>query len=128
MNTLRNYDKLLKFMYDEFNRGNNASGHGERIQVLIDRFERSSPDNRIGVDAHDKIGAVSYFLRHGLIEAVDTRGNRIDKRMTAYNIGRMQPTEKGQNYLQQKRVVVANAVASVSGTFFGKLIKSIWGK
>ena len=114
-------------MYDEFNRGVNASGYGEHIQILIDHFERSSQGERLG-DAHDKIGAVRYFLKNGLIDAFDTAGNRISKPMTAYTIGRMQPTEKGRDYLRQKRMGVANAVASVSGTFLGKFFKSILGK
>ena len=127
MGTLKTYDKLLKFMYDEFNKGNNASGHGERIQVLISQFQRSPSGERIG-DAHDQIGAVSYFLKYGLIDAVDTIGNRISKPRTAYTMGRMQPTEKGRHYLHEKRLKVADDVASVSGTFLGKFFKSIFGK
>jgi hypothetical protein len=127
VSTLKKYDRLLKFMYDEFNRGENASGYGEYIQVLIQRFERSSQDNRIG-NAHDQIGAVRYLVNKGLIDAVDVRGNRITIPQTAYLYGRMQPTIKGQEYLQQKRIGLANAVASVLGTFFGKFIKSILGK
>jgi len=127
MNTLRNYDKLLKYMYDEFNRGNNASGYGEHIQVLIGHFENSSRGNRIG-DANDQVGAVKYFLDNGFINALDTLGNRIISPREAYTYGRMQPTEKGKNYLQQKRIGAANTIASVLGTFFGRLIKSILGK
>lgn len=127
MNTLKIYNKPLKFMYNEFNKGNNESGYGEHIQVLIEHFERSSHDNRIG-DAHAKIGAVRYFLKYGLIDAVDTLGNKITNPMTAYTIGRMQPTQKGQEYFQQRLIGTADAVASVSGTFFGKLLKSLLGK
>ena len=126
INTLTKYDKLLKFMYDEYDRGNNASGHGERIQVLIAQFERSQ-GIRIG-DAHDQMGAVSHFLRNGLIDAVDTLGNKITNPLRAYTIGRMQPTQRGRDYLQQKRIGTANAVASVSGTFLGKFLKSLFGK
>jgi hypothetical protein len=114
-------------MYDEFNKGNNASGHGERIQVLIDHFERSSQGERIG-DAHDKIGAVRYFLKNGLVDAVDTLGNKINNPRTAYTIGRMQPNQKGLDYLHQKRIGVANTIASVSGTFLGKFLKSFFGR
>ncbi len=127
MSTLKNYDKLLKFMYDDFNRGNNASGHGEHIQTLIDRFERSSQGDRIG-DALDKVGATRYFLKNGFIDALDTRGDKITSYIAAYSKGRMQPTEEGQNYLQQKRRSAANTAVSVSGTFLGKLIKSVLGK
>jgi len=124
VSTLKKYDKLLKFMYDEFDRGNNASGHGEYIQVLIRHFESNSQDNRIG-NAYDQIGAVHYLVENGLIDASDNYGNKITMPMTAFHIGRMQPTEKGREYLQQKRIGVANAVASVLGTFFGKFTKSI---
>ena len=124
MSTLKKYDKLLKFMYDEFNRGKNASGSGEYIQVLIQDFEGRSQDNRIG-NAYDKIGAVRYLVENGLIDALDNQGNRITRTKDAFSYGRMQPTIKGQKYLQQKRMGVANAVASVLGTFFGKFTKSI---
>jgi hypothetical protein len=40
----------------------------------------------------------------------------------------MQPTAKGEDYIQQKRLGHANAVASVLGTFVGKVAKSILGK
>ena len=122
MNKSGEYDKLLKYMYDEFNRSSDAP----YIQVFIERFERSQ-----GVsfgDAQNKIGAVLYFLENRLIDAVDLSGNRITSPREAYNSGRMQPTEEGRNYLQRKRIGTANAVAAVSGTFFGKLIKSILGK
>jgi len=127
MDTLKLYRKLLKYMYDEFNSGNNASGHGEHIQVLIDHFERVSAENRIG-DAHDQIGAVSYLLKNGWIEAVDTNGRQISNARGAYVMGRMLPTEKGVNYLKQGRIETANTLASVLGTFFGKLFKTIFGK
>lgn len=126
MNTLKLYRKLLKYMYDEYNNGNNASGHGEHIQILINQFQRSSRENRIG-DAHDQIGAVSYFLKNGLIDAVDTSGNKISNSMTAYTYGRMLPTQKGIDYIRLGHIQTAEAVASVSGTFFGKLFKSIFG-
>lgn len=127
MSTLKKYDKLLKFMYDEFNRGKNASGHGQYIQVLISHFESMSEDNRLG-NAYAKEGPVRHFLKNKLIAAVDVHGNRITRARDAYLHGRMQPTIKGQKYLQEKQMGVANAVASVSGTFFGKFIKSILGK
>jgi hypothetical protein len=127
MSTLEKYDNLLKFMYDEFNEGRNASGHGEHIQVLISHFESRSEDNRLG-NVYAKEGAVRHFIRNGLIAAVDVQGSIITRARDAYRYGRMQPTTKGQKYLQEKRMGVANAVASVSGTFFGKFIKSILGK
>ena len=121
MNTLKKYDKLLKFMYDEFNKGNNASGHGERIQVLMNSFERISDGNRIG-DAKKKIGTVSHFLRNGWIVAVDTLGNEITNPRRAFTIGRMQPTQRGREYLEEKKIStvtrVASAIAEVIGRFF----------
>jgi len=127
MSTLKKYDKLLKFMYDEFNRGKNASGRGELIQVLISHFESRSEDNRLG-NAYAKEGAVRHFVKNGLIAAVDVQGNRITRVRDAFLHGRMQPTIEGQKYLQEKRIGAANAIASISGTFFGKFIKSILGK
>ncbi len=127
MSTSKKYDELLKFMYDEFNSGKNASGHGEYIQVLISHFQSKSEDNRLG-NVYDQEGAVRHFIRNGLIAAVDVQGNIITRARDAYLHGRMQPTIKGQKYLQEKRMGVANAVASVLGTFFGKFIKSILGK
>ena len=127
MKTLNKYDKLLKFMYGEFNRGNDASGYGEHIRVLIDHFECNSQDNRIG-DALDKIGVVRYYFRDGLIDAVDTLGKKITEPTKAYSIGRMQPTQKGRDYLQQRQMYTINAVASASGTLLGKLLKSLFGK
>lgn len=126
MNTLNIYNKLLRFMYDEFNRGSNASGYGH-IRILIAHFERSSQGERIGT-AYAKIGAVRYFLKNGFIDAVDTHGNKITNPLRAYAIGRMQPTQKGQDYLHQIRLGTANAVASVSGTFLGEFFKSLFGK
>ena len=111
-------------MYDEFDRGNKASGNGEYIQVLIQRFEESSQGTRIG-NVYDKIGAVRYLIGNGLIDSLDDYGVKIIKTTTSFNIGRMQPTEKGREYLQQKRIGFANAVASVLGTFFNKFAKSI---
>jgi hypothetical protein len=127
VSTLKTYNKLLKFMYDEFNRGRNASGMGEYIQVLIQRFERSSRGDRIG-NAYNQIGAVRHLIDNGLIDAVDSRGNRITRARDAYLHGRMQPTIKGEDYIQQKRMGAANVVASVLGTFVGKVAKSILGK
>jgi hypothetical protein len=128
MDTLKLYRNLLKFMYDQFNKGNNDSGHGELIQVLIENFERTSAENRIGDDAQDQIGAVSYLLKNGWINAVDISGRSISNARTAYVIGRMLPTEKGKNYLQQGSIEKANTIASVSGTFLGKFFKSILGR
>jgi hypothetical protein len=114
-------------MYDEFNSGNNASGRGERIHVLVDHFESNSQGERIG-DAHDKIGAVRYFLNNNLIDAVDTLGKKITNPRTAYTYGRMLPNQRGQEYLHQMKIGTANAIASVSGTFLGKFFKSLLGK
>ena len=127
MSTLKTYNKLLKFMYDEFNRGRNASGMGEYIQVLIQHFERSSRGGRIG-NAYDQMGAVRHFVDNGLIDAVDSKGNRITRARDAYLYGRMQPTIKGEDYIQHKRMGAANAVASVLGTFVGKVAKSMLGR
>jgi len=127
MDTLKLYRKLLKHMYDEFNNGNNASGHGEFIHVLISEFERISAENRIG-GAHDQIGAVSYLLKNGWIDAVDTSGRSLFNARTAYVMGRTLPTEKGKNYLQHGNIEKADTIASVSGTFLGKFFKSILGR
>jgi hypothetical protein len=96
--------------------------------VLIENFERTSAENRIGDDAQDQIGAVSYLLKNGWINAVDISGRSISNARTAYVIGRMLPTEKGKNYLQQGSIEKANTIASVSGTFLGKFFKSILGR
>lgn len=114
-------------MYNEFNKGNNASGHGEYMQVLIQQFQRSPQGERIG-NANAQVGAVRYFLQNGFINAIDTSGNRITNPLSAYTHGRMQPTQEGQEFLQNKVLGTANAVASVSGTFLGKFFKSMFGK
>lgn len=125
--TTAKYDKLLKFLYDEYDRGHNASGYGERVSVLVQHFERSSQQNRIG-DALEQMAAVSYLHDSGWIDLVDTLGNTITNPIRAFTIGRMKPTPKGRDYLQHKRIDSANTVASVSGTFFGKLFKAWFGK
>ena len=122
MDTLKLYLKLLKFMYAQFNSGNNDSGHGELIHELITKFERNSAENRIG-DPDDQIGAVSYLLKNGWIDAVDINGKKLSNARTAYVIGRMLPTEKGNSYLKQGKIDRANTIASISGTFLGKLLK-----
>jgi hypothetical protein len=126
-NKLKIYDRLLKYMYDEYNAGHNASGHGEYVRVLVAHFERISESNRIG-DAHAKRAAVDYLHKNGWISVVDILGNQIRNSIIAYGSGRMQPTQKGRDYLQQKRIDAANAIASVSGTFWGKFLRSLLGK
>ena len=126
MNTLKIYDNLLKFMYGEFKRGNNASGYGEYIQILIKHFERDSQDNRIG-DAHAQIQAVGYFLKNGWIEAVDISGNKITNPMTAYTTGRMQPTQLGRYYLQQRQLNAVTKVINTIAEAFGRFVKGLKG-
>jgi len=121
MNKLKLYDRLLKYMYDEYNAGHNASGHGEHVSVLVNHFEGISESNRIG-DAHEKKAAVNYLLKNGWISVVDILGNPITNSTSAYVSGRMQPTEKGWEYLQQRRInavtKIASSVAEVLGRFF----------
>jgi len=127
MKTTTKYDRLLKYMYEEYDKGHHAHGYGEYLRVLVSHFERISQTNRIG-DAHAQMAAVNYLRKNGWLDAVDILGNNIIDHLRAYNTGRMQPTPKGREYLQQKRMYTANAVASVFGTFFGKLFKSLFLK
>lgn len=136
METTAKYDRLLKFMYDEYDRGHNDHGHGQRVRILVDHFERTSEKNRIG-NANDKRAAVDYLHNNDWINIVDTIGAKIIDSTEAYTIGRMKPTPKGLEHLKQNRkdtfnVDTANAVASVSGTFFGNffghLFKILFGK
>ena len=118
MKTFNNYDKLLQFMYTEYNK----QRHGKRVHVLVLHFERQSIENRIG-NANDKKAAVAYLHKNGWIEIVNNHGEKITDSTEAYSIGMMEPTQKGREYLRQKRIDIADAIASVSGTFLGKLFR-----
>jgi hypothetical protein len=121
MKTTTNFDKLLKYMYDEYEQGHNAHGRGEFVQVLVAHYERSS-GNRIG-DAHVQAAAVRYLQKNGWIDVVDILGNKITNSLRAYTTGRMQPSQKGLEYLRQKRLYTAEAAAKILGNFFGGFFK-----
>ncbi len=118
------YDRLLNYMYDEYDIGHNDHKRGERVRVLVERFERNSQKNRIG-NANGKKAAITYHHDRGLIDLVDTTGNTITDHNEAYVTGRMKPTQNGRDYLQKMQTDNANKIASDSGTFFGKLFKKV---
>ena len=72
MNKLKIYDELLRYMYDEYNKGHHAAGHGEYVKVFISRFERTSGSNRIG-NAHEQKAAVDYLRKNGWIKVYGFR-------------------------------------------------------
>jgi hypothetical protein len=120
------YDKLLQFMYDEYDRKQGFHGYGERVRVLIARFERLSAKNRIG-NANAKSGAIRYLHENGWIDIRDTNGNKLSG-LAAFSYGRMQPTPKGREYLEQRRTRGVMKVAGNIVELCGRLAKGLHGR
>ena len=118
------YDRLLMYMYDEWDTGHNDHKHGERVRVLVERFERNSPKNRIG-NSNDKKTAITYLHDNSLIDVVDTTGKKITDLDQVYGTGRMKPTKNGREYLEKMQTDNANKIASDSGTFLSKILRKV---
>jgi hypothetical protein len=116
------YDWLLIYMYNEWDAGHNDHKHGERVRVLVERFERNYPKNKIG-SANDKRTAIAYLRDGGLIEVVDTAGKVITDPDQAFSTGRVKPTQNGRGYIQKMQDDNANKVDSKSGTFLSKIFR-----
>ena len=122
MKKTANYNWLLVYMYNEWDAGHNDHKRGEKVRVLVERFERNFPKNKIG-SANDKKMAIAYLRDDSLIEVVDTSGKVINDPNQAYSIGRMKPTQNGRGYLQKKQEDNTNKVASEYGTFLSRIFR-----
>jgi hypothetical protein len=122
MKKTANYDWLLVYMYDEWEAGHNDHKRGEKVRVLVERFEPNFPKNKIG-SANDKKTAIAYLRDDGLIEVVDTAGKAITDPDQAYSTGRMKPTQNSRGYLEKMQTENANKVDSKSGTFLSKIFR-----
>ncbi len=123
MDALKTYGKLLKFMYDESDKG---PGRNELILVLIQQFQRSPQGCRLG-DALDQVEAVRYLITKGWIGALDPRGNKLGDPTRAYSIGRVQLTQRGRVYLQQGQFEAIPGVFRPIAKAFRRLFKGSSG-
>jgi hypothetical protein len=103
------YDRLLVYMYNEWDAGHNDHKRGEKVRVLVERFEHNFPKNKIG-SASDKKTAIAYLRDDGLIEVVDTAGKAITDPDQAYSTGRMKPTNFSPRLLHVKVAVIITGI------------------
>jgi hypothetical protein len=93
------YEKLMEFIYGEYDKSNNFHGHGEYASVLVARFQRSS-GIRFG-EARAQLAAASYLLNQGWIEMVSIDGRRLSGVLDVAS--RIQPTRMGILHVEDRR-------------------------
>ena len=93
------HEKLMEFIYDEYNNSSTFQGHGEFPIVLVERFQRAS-GIRFG-DGYAQLAAIDYFLKQGWIEIVSINGRSLGGALHLYS--RIKPTHKGNLHVEEGR-------------------------
>ena len=111
-------EKLMAFIYDEYNASDVFKSHGEHASVILTRFVRES-GIRLG-DAGAQLEYMRLLLRRGWIEIVTLdRSTRIGARLFTYS--RIKPTPEGIRHVEERRqpgqaiLKIASTVAEIIG-------------
>lgn len=120
-------EKLMAFIYDEYNASDVFKSYGEHASVILTKFTRESG---IGLgDARAQLEYMRLLLRRGWIEIVTLNGsNRIGARLFTYS--RIKPSLEGIKHVEERRqpgqavVKIASSVAEI----IGRGVKGFLGK
>jgi len=93
-------EKLMKFIYDEYNKSSTFKTYGEFASVLVGRF-RDRLRIELG-DAAAQLEAMQRLIERGWIETVSLGGKRIGR--THLNVvSRIKPTVTGIRFIEEKQ-------------------------
>lgn len=123
MNTTKIYEKLMKFLYDKYERGGVFREYGEFAGVLVTEFERKT-----GLDLGNVYGqaaAIRYLGEQGWIKPVSPLGESIGGSVNSLSC-RVQPTPKGIDHVQRTRNPVR--VLLLAAEALGRFLKGFLGK
>lgn len=127
MKVSEKYEKLMEFVYDEYDKGDTFKGHGEPAMVLVQRFQRFL-GIRLG-DAGAQKAAMNYLLKQGWIEIVSIDGTSLGGTFY-YSHSRIKPTPDGIEHVEHRRQpgqVLLKATDSAA-EIIGRGLKGFLGK
>lgn len=121
------YEKLMDFIYREYERSDSFKGHGEYASILVTRFQRYS-----GIsfgDAQAQLSAIYHLLRQGWIEIVSVNGSVI-RSNKLYSHSRVQPTREGILHVEERRSLgkVVMKAALTTAEIIGRGLKGFLGR
>ncbi len=119
--------KLIEYIYDEYNRKDTIKAHGESSNIVLSGFERIT-----GIDlgyAGAKQEVLKQLRKKGWIEVVAFDGNSIPKGRL-FSWSRIKPTIEGMEYVEGKRDMGKKITegAKIGAEIIGRGIKGILGK
>lgn len=120
-------EKLMEFIYDEYNANDVFKSYGEHASVILTGFSRRSG---IGLgDAGAQLEHMRLLLRRGWIEIVALDGSSvIGARLLTYS--KIKPSPEGIKHVEERRqpgqAVVK--IASTAAEIIGRGIKGFLGK
>ena len=120
-------EKLMEFIYDEYNRSDAFKSYGEYASVILSRFTDKS-GIRLG-NAGAQQEYMRQLLRLGWVEIVTlNRSGRIDTRLFGHSS--IKPTPEGIKHVEERRqpgqavLKIASSVAEI----IGRGLKGFLGK
>ncbi len=121
------YEKLMDFIYREYERNSSFEGHGEFASILVQRFQRRSGIN-LGA-AQAELSAMYHLLRQGWIEIVSVDGTRI-RSNKLYGHSRIKPTHEGILHVEERRSLgkITMKASSTTAEIIGRALKGFLGR
>jgi hypothetical protein len=121
------YEKLMDFIYKEYERSNSFHGHGVYASVIVRQFQRYS-----GIsfgDAGAQLSAINHIFMQGWIEIVTVNGSVLKgEELDGYS--RIQPTREGMLHVEERRSLgkVVMKAASTTAEIIGRGLKGFLGR
>lgn len=103
MNISQKLDRLMEFIYDEYDNSSRFHQYGEYGSTLVSRFVRKTGINfgNAGAQAGAQLDAIRLLLEQGFIEIVETSRTRIRPDLSI--LTKIRPTPKGIQHVESRR-------------------------
>lgn len=120
-------EKLMAFIYDEYNRSDTFRSYGESASVILSRFT-SKYGIRLG-DARAQLEYMRLLKKRDWIEVVSLDGSsKIGARLVSF--ARIKPTPEGIEHVEQRRQPgqALLKAATTGAEIIGRGLKGFLGK
>jgi hypothetical protein len=126
-NTSNILEKLMAYIYDEYNRNDTFKKHGQHSRVLCLGFERASGISLGYAGAQQEY--IRLLLKNGWIEMVSIHGDS-DPKAKLLSFSRVKPTIAGIKHVEETRQPGRSymKIATNSAEIIGRFLKGFTGK
>ncbi|AQY72714.1 hypothetical protein B1772_01180 [Dehalococcoides mccartyi] len=120
-------EKLISFIYDEYNRRDVFKSHGEAASVVVSQFSRNY-GIRLG-DAGAQLEYIRLLRKNGWIEVVALDGSSTP-RARLFSFSRIKPTPEGIQHVEERRKPgrVIKKATSDAAEITGRFLKGFLGR